>query len=271
LAQSDPNFRNGSGRLELAERIFSDSAPLAARVVVNRIWAWHMGKPLVATQSDFGMQGEKPTHPELLDDLAAWFIRNDWSLKALHRHILLSETYRQSSRPRPDGLKVDAANSLLWRMNPRRVDIEAYRDTLLRVSGRLNESLYGPSEDLQSPQNLRRTIYGHVSRGRTNSLLRNYDFPDAMQTAGGRDLTVTPLQQLFVMNSEFVHEAASQSAAVIASEPEGANRLSALFRKILSREPTPIELEQGLSFLEGGTLEQYAQVLLSTNEEIFWP
>jgi hypothetical protein len=255
----------------LAERIFNDSAPLAARVIVNRIWAWHMGKPLVATPSDFGAQGERPTHPELLDDLAARFIRNGWSLKALHREILLSATYRQSSRPRPDGLKVDAANSLLWRMNPRRLDIEAYRDTLLRVSGRLKEALYGPSEDLQSPQNVRRTIYGYVSRGRTNPLLRNYDFPDAMQTAGGRDVTVTPLQQLFVMNSEFVHEAASQTAAAVASEREGIPRLLALFRKTLCREPTSGELEQGLRFLDGGTLEHYAHALLSTNEEIFWP
>ena len=98
---------------------------------MNRVWDWHIGKPLVATPSDFGVQGEKPTHPELLDDLAARFIANGWSLKWLHREIMLSATYRQSSQPREDAAKVDAANSLVWRMNPRRLDIESYRDTLL--------------------------------------------------------------------------------------------------------------------------------------------
>jgi hypothetical protein len=230
-----------------------------------------MGKPLVGTASDFGVQGEKPTHPELLDDLAARFIQHGWSLKWLHRQIVTSATYRQASKPRQDGAKLDVANTLLWRMNPRRLDIEAYRDTLLRLSGRLNERMYGPSDDLQSPRNVRRTVYSRVSRGRQNSLLKNYDFPDAMQSAGSRDLTVTPLQQLFVMNSEFMHEAAAELAAAVASEPEEIAGLKSLFRRALGREPTPRELELALEFLQGGSLEQYAQVLLSTNEEIFWP
>src|SRR5205814_10209749 len=100
LSKSDPAFHNGSGRLELADRIFTDAAPLAARVIVNRVWAWHFGKPLVATQSDFGAQGEKPTHPEMLDDLAARFIANQWSMKWLHRAIMLSAAYKQSTKPR---------------------------------------------------------------------------------------------------------------------------------------------------------------------------
>jgi hypothetical protein len=271
LSHSDPNFRLGSGRLELAEKVFSDAAPLTARVIVNRLWAWHMGKPLVGTPSDFGVQGEKPTHPELLDDLAGRFMQHGWSLKWLHREIVTSATYRQSSRPLEAGTQVDASNALLWRMNPRRLDIEAYRDTLLRLSGRLDDTMYGPSDDLQSPRNARRTVYGRVSRGRTNSLLKNYDFPDAMQSAGGRDLTITPLQQLFVMNSEFMHEAAAELAAAVANEPESAARLQALFRKVLGRDATPHELDLGLSFLKNGSLEQYAQVLLATNEVIFWP
>jgi hypothetical protein len=271
LAKSDPNFRQGSGRLELAERIFSDAAPLAARVIVNRVWAWHMGKPLVGTPSDFGVQGEKPTHPELLDNLAACFIQRGWSLKWLHREIMTSASYRQSSQPRDDGMKRDVANTLLWRMNPRRLDIEAYRDTLLRLSGRLNNRMYGPSEDLQSTRNVRRTVYSRVSRGRQNSLLKNYDFPDAMQSAGSRDVTVTPLQQLFVMNSEFMHEAAAELAAGVISEAESSVQLQTLFRRALGREPTARELDLAVDFLESGSLEQYAQVLLSTNEEIFWP
>ncbi len=271
LAQSDPNFRQGSGRLELAEKIFSDSASLTARVIVNRVWAWHMGKPLVGTPSDFGVQGEKPTHPELLDDLAHRFIHHGWSLKWLHREIATSAAYRQASQPREAGMKIDVANAMLWRMNPRRLDIEAYRDTLLRLSARLDERMYGPSDDLQSTRSARRTVYGRVSRGRQNSLLKNYDFPDAMQSAGGRDLTITPLQQLFVMNSAFMHDAAAELAAAVSSEPDNGEQVRSLFRKILAREASPRELELALAFLQTDTFEQYAQVLLSTNEEIFWP
>src|SRR5262249_49351607 len=164
-----------------------------------------------------------------------------------------SATYGQSSQPREDGAKLDVANSLLWRMNPRRLDIEAYRDTLLRLSGRLNERMYGPSEDLQSSRNVRRTVYSCVSRGRRSSLLKNYDFPDAMQSAGSRDLTVTPLQQLFVMNSEFMHEAAAELATVAGSEAENDARLKALFRRALGREPRQRELDLALDFLRGGS------------------
>ncbi|MBI4904968.1 MAG: PSD1 domain-containing protein [Acidobacteria bacterium] len=264
LAKSDPNFRQGSGRLEFANRIFTDSAPLAARVIVNRVWGWHFGKPLVSTPSDFGVQGEKPTHPELLDHLGSQFIAHGWSLKWLHREILTTAAYRQSSRPRPDALKVDPINNLVWRMNPRRLDVEAYRDSLLRASGRLSDKMYGPSEDIASTDNLRRTVYSRVSRGRMASLLKNYDFPDPMQTAGTRDLTITPLQQLFVMNSPIIHDAA---AAIAQDNPSIQN----LFRKILGRDPTPKEQDLAQTYLATGTIEQYAQVLLATNEEIFWP
>jgi hypothetical protein len=192
-------------------------------------------------------------------------------MKWLHREIVTSAAYCQASNPREEALKADAGNSLLWRMNPRRLDIEAYRDTLLRVSGRLSVTMYGPSEDLQSPRNMRRTVYGRVSRGRMSPLLRNYDFPDPMQTAGGREQTTTPLQQLFVMNSTFVHDAAAELAETVAPEPSNSARVQVLFRRILGRDPTPKELDLALGFLEGGSIVQYAQVLLSTNEEIFWP
>ncbi len=124
LSRGDSTFKNGSGRLEFADRMFSDAAALTARVIVNRVWGWHFGRPLVATASDFGVQGEKPTHPELLDDLAARFIAHGWSLKWLNREIMLSAAYRQSSRSRADGEQVDQVNLLLWRMNPRRLDVE---------------------------------------------------------------------------------------------------------------------------------------------------
>ena len=151
-------------------------------MIVNRVWAWHFGKPLVATESDFGVQGEKPTHPELLDDLAARFIANGWSLKWLHREIMLSATYRQASHPRADGIAADPTNKLLWRMNPRRLDVEAYRDNLLEVSGDSGREAGAAFGRSGCAENHRRTVYGRVSRGRLNTVLALYDFPDPMMT-----------------------------------------------------------------------------------------
>ena len=271
LAKSDPNFTHGSGRLDLGEKIFSEGSPLAARVIVNRVWGWHFGRPLASTPSDFGVQGEKPSHPELLDDLSARFIAHGWSLKWLNKEIMLSASYRQSSKPRADGESLDIVNTLLWRMNPRRLDVEAYRDTLLRSAGRLSDKMYGPSEDLEGAAMVRRTIYGRVSRSRLNSLLKNYDFPDPMQTAGNRDSTTTSLQQLFVMNSGFLHDEAASLVESVKDRTENSDKLRTIYQKVLSRNPSPKELYLGLSYLATGTLDQYAQVLLSTNEEIFWP
>ena len=166
----------------------NDAAPLAARVIVNRVWGAHFGTYLVGTPSDFGDRGDKPTHPELLDDLAARFIANGWSLKWLHREILLSAAYRQSSHPRAEAMEKDESNKWLWRMNPRRLDIEAYRDTLLRSAGLLDGTMYGPSGDLEASGFYRRTLYGRISRSRLNDLLRLYDFPepDAAQSFAHR-------------------------------------------------------------------------------------
>jgi hypothetical protein len=271
LSRGDSTFKHGSGRLEMAERIFSDSAALAARVMVNRVWAWHFGRPLAGTLSDFGTQGERPTHPELLDDLAARFIARGWSLKWLNREIMLSAVYRQSSKPRADADRTDKPNTLVWRMNPRRLDIEAYRDSLLRSAGTLNHAMYGPSEDLDAPGNTRRTVYARVSRGRLNNLLKLYDFPDPAQTSPSRELTTTPLQQLFVMNSPFVRAQAAALAKSLEAEVENAAKLRALYRKVLGRDPSPKELDLGLTYLESAPFEEYAHVLLASNEEIFWP
>jgi hypothetical protein len=271
LSRGDSTFKNGSGRLEMAERIFSDGAGLAARVMVNRVWAWHFGKPLVGTLSDFGTQGERPTHPELLDDLAARFISHGWSLKWLHREIMLSAAYRQSSRHRADAERIDKPNSLLWRMNPRRLDVEAYRDSLLQSAGTLDITMYGPSAELDAPSNRRRTVYGRVSRSRLNNLLKLYDFPDPAQTSPAREMTTTPLQQLTVMNGALVRDQAEALAKTLEAEPDIAAKLRALYRKILARDPTPKELDLGLSYLANAPLQEYAQVLLASNEEIFWP
>ncbi len=272
LSKGDTTFHHGSGRVDLADSIFSDGAPLAARVIVNRVWAWHFGKGLVATPSDFGVQGEKPTHPELLDDLAARFIAHGWSLKWLNREIVLSAVYRQSSHPRADGEAADSVNNLLWRMNPRRIDIESFRDSLLRSAGKLSDEMHGPSEEADSLTNFRRTVYARISRARMNGLLREYDFPDPIQTASSRDLTITSLQQLFLMNSPWVHNLAGALADAVKTEPDTPAQIRTLYRKILSRDPSAHEMELAAAYLEKTpALEQYAQILLSTNEEIFWP
>jgi hypothetical protein len=271
LSKGDPRFGQGSGRLELADRLFTDGAPLAARVIVNRVWAWHFGKPLVATTSDFGTQGERPTHPELLDDLAARFVANGWSLKWLHREIMLSATYRQASHPREDGLKADATNHLIWRMNPRRLDAEAFRDTILEAAGTLDAATGGPSADLDAADNVRRTVYGRVSRGNLNTLLKLYDFPEASQHSPGRELTTTPLQQLFVMNSAFMQTQAAALVKKVGDESEAAAKVRGIYRRVLARDPSAKELDLALTYLNGSTLEQYAQALLSSNEVIFWP
>lgn len=271
LSKGDPKFHQGSGRRELAEGIFTDAAPLSARVIVNRVWAWHFGKPLVATPSDFGAQGDKPTHPQLLNDLAARFIQNGYSLKWLHREIMLSAAYQQSSQPREQAARVDPANRLLWRMNPRRLDIEAYRDCLLQACGSLDERMSGPSTDLDDVENTRRTVYGRVSRGFLNSLLRLYDFPLATMHSPQREMTTSPLQQLFVMNSPSMEACAADLGILVEHEPNLNAKVRTMYRKVFGREPNESELQLAEEFVKTLSLAHYAQALLSTNEVIFWP
>jgi hypothetical protein len=271
LARGDSTFKTGSGRLELAERIFSDAPGLAARVIVNRVWGWHFGEALVGTPSDFGTQGEKPTHPELLDDLAARFIEHGWSIKWLNREIMMSATYQQSSQPRPDGLQADEANALLWRQNPRRLDSEAFRDTLLRSAGLLDDQIGGVPGDLDTETFYRRSIYGRVSRARSAQMMRLFDFPEPTQSAPGRDVTTSTLQQIYLMNSPFVQNLADAAAKKAADAPDAATQVTRLYRQILARDPSPVELKHAVTYLEKGSLTRYAQVLLATNEEIFLP
>jgi hypothetical protein len=267
----DRTFKQGSGRLELADRIFTDAPGLAARVIVNRVWGWHFGKGLVATASDFGTQGDKPTHPELLDDLAARFIAHGWSLKWLNKEIMLSAVYQQSSNPRPDGIQADEANALLWRQNPRRLDAEAFRDTLTRSAGVLDLTMGGVPGDVDQDTYYRRSIYGRVSRARSPQVLALFDFPEATQTAPGRDVTTSTLQQIFLMNGAFIQNLADAAAKSASTATGDAEQVGMLYRKILARNPTAAEMKSALAYLQKGTLTRYAQVLLSTNEEIFLP
>jgi hypothetical protein len=252
-------FEKGSGRLELAQKIFTDAAPLVARVIVNRVWAWHFGKPLVATSSDFGVQGELPSHPELLDDLAARFIAHGWSLKWLHREIMLSAAYRQSSAPKAPGENADPTNRLLWRMHPRRLDVESFRDSILRAADSLDETMYGPSVDLDAPGNTRRTIYARVSRAKLHTIFGLYDLPDPSQHTPGRDVTITPLQQLFVFNSSFLEQQAALLAGLARQAPDDRGKVRILYRRALTRDPDPQEMDLALSYLHEAGLPRMAQ------------
>ncbi len=197
-----------SGRRELAEAIVTQAGPLAARVIVNRVWAWHFGEGLVRTTSNFGQLGERPSHPDLLEDLAARFVAHGWSLKWLHREILASRTWRQAAVAHP----ADPDNRWLAGMSRRRLDPESWRDTVLALSEQLDRTPFGPSGKLDDPSFRRRTIYGVVSRQKPASLLKLFDFPDAKQHSERRIATTTPLQHLYLLNSDFMHQAAESLA-----------------------------------------------------------
>jgi hypothetical protein len=162
--------------------------------MVNRIWYHHFGRGIVGTPSNFGTLGERPTHPELLDYLASTFMANGWSMKALHRMILLSATYQLSSKTDARNSVLDAENKLLWRANRRRLEVEVWRDAMLAVSGNLDGRLGGPSQELSAPENRRRSFYAAISRHNLDHLLRLFDFPDPNVPADRRPITTVPLQ-----------------------------------------------------------------------------
>ena len=270
---------SGSGRLELALAITEPKNPLTARVIVNRVWAGHFGFGLVRTPSNFGALGERPTHPHLLDWLAVRFVEQGWSLKWLHRTILQSATYQRSGDFDQVNDAVDADNRLLWRMNRRRLEVEPWRDAMLAVSGNLDRALGGASQNLDDAANRRRTLYGFVSRHKLNELLRLFDFPDPNITSDRRVSTTVPLQQLFVLNSDFMtRQARSLAAHLIRDVPAGgAARIRLAYELLFARSPTAQELSMGAEFLEQvstaveeesqlSSWEQYALGLLGSNE-----
>ncbi len=274
-------FAHGSGRLDLARAITAPENPLTARVIVNRVWMHHFGEPLVATPSDFGTRSTPPTHPELLDYLSARLQEEGWSLKTLHRLIVLSRTYQQSSTDRPECRRDDPENRLLWRFPRRRLDLESMRDTLLFVSGRLDSKMGGRPVDVAGdPSNRRRTVYGMVDRQSLPAMFRAFDFASPDQSAERRPRTTVPQQALFSMNAPFVVEQARALAALpeVAGAPTTEGRVAALFRAVLGRPPAPAESQAAARFVaEPGDSrqsqlsrwEQLAQVLLMSNELLF--
>ncbi|MDB6136183.1 MAG: hypothetical protein JWM59_4426 [Verrucomicrobiales bacterium] len=277
LTPGEPEpFRSGSGRAELAEAIASAENPLTARVFVNRVWGHFFVQPLVSTPSNFGHSGSAPTHPELLDDLAVRFMEGGWSIKKLVREIALSATYRQSSKGTDETARLDPGNLLLSRMNRRRLSIEQWRDAVLAVSGELTEEPGARSGQLDDPANSRRTVYAYISRLKLDSLLMQFDYPDANVHAERRSVTITPTQKLFLLNSPFMQARAAALASrvqtIAACDEE---RLNAVGRLLFARVPDELERTLALEFLRqpdtaGLTQwERYVQLLLASNEMLY--
>ncbi len=278
-------FTSGSGRLELARAIASPDNPLTARVFVNRVWAGHFGQGLVRTPSDFGLRSDPPTHPELLDWLAAGFTADGWNVKRLHKRIMLSATYQQSSGTRNAGRGTrsdfeDVDNRLLGRQNRRRLDFEAMRDSLLFAAGRLDLTVGGRPVDLfKAPFTTRRTVYGMLDRSNLPGTFRVFDLASPDQHSPQRFQTTVPQQALFLLNSPFVTEQAKalvNRPEVIAAKSTD-EKVIRIYRAVLNRNPTPDEMGLGRAFVGSGgksdgafgPWEQYAQVLLLSNEFAF--
>ena len=249
-------FEKGSGRLEMAQAIASKDNPLTARVFVNRVWMYHFAAPLVRTPSDFGLRSDPPTHPELLDYLAWRFLEDGWSMKKLHRLIMLSAAYQQASENRPKASQVDPANQLWWRQNRRRLDLEAMRDTLLMVSSELDLTMEGrPVEITGEPSVPRRTIYGFVERQNLPGLFRTFDFASPDTTSPQRYMTTVPQQALFLMNSPFVVRQAKavMERAEIKALTSDEERVLKLYEIILQRAPDSEEMQAARRFLASET------------------
>lgn len=258
-------FKEGSGRLELAQSIASKNNPLTARVIVNRVWMHHFGEGLVRTPDDLGNQAGAPTHPELLDFLANWFVEDfgpqkpAWSLKALHKAIMLTRTYQQSSNTAFKGGtvaydKVDPANSLLWRANVRRLDFEAFRDSLISMAGIMDHSLGGQSFNVnEEPYSFRRSVYSYIDRAGMPDLLMQFDMANPDQPNSKRTTTIVPQQALFLMNSSFVAQIVQnivKRPEIVQAVREGSDRgLTAVYRVVLQRIPTASERERAMKFL----------------------
>ena len=276
-------------RRALADWIASPHNPLTARVMVNRVWQGHFGTGLVETASDFGRSGLAPSHPELLDWLAAEFIRSGWSVKHLHRLIVLSRTYRQSSRHDDARARtLDADVRLLWRFPSRRLEAEAIRDAMLAVSGGLNLAMYGRGYDLfdkrgglsgfkpvevSTPDNQRRLIYAHKVRREREAVFGAFDCPDAGQSTARRRESTTPLQALNLFNSRFTLDQSAAFAGRVAREAgaDPAQQIRHAYRLALGREPSAAELADTLPVVREHGLAVLGRALFNSNEFLFVP
>ena len=275
-------------RVAFARRLTAPNGDLAARVLVNRIWQHYFGTGIVDTPSDFGLQGSRPTHPVLLDWLARDLIRNGWSIKRLHRQILLSGTFRQSSAPRRAALAIDSDSRYLWRFPPRRLDAEVLRDSILCVSGALNFQMGGPGFDFFQlkgnifsnneprqdfgPADWRRMIYGTKVRLESVEIFGDFDCPNAGQMAPARTRSTTPIQALSLFNSGFIMRQSNIFAQRLRqeSEPEIVPQLQRAAKIAIGRSLREDELELFENLSQHG-LEQVCRVLFNSSEFLFCP
>ncbi|MBK9166282.1 MAG: PSD1 domain-containing protein [Bryobacterales bacterium] len=291
---AEPPAVRGSGRLKFADWLTSEDHPLTARVMANRIWLWHFGEGMVRTPDNFGTTGERPSHPELLDFLAARFIDSGWSVKAMHRLIMLSSAYQMGSTVSPEANSVDPENRLLSRFHRRRLDVEEMRDAMLAIDGSLDLTMGGTlqsgfgtdSENSNDRLSLRpeavkrRMVYVPLRRANLPPLLNLFDFGDATTMAGKRALTNVAPQALFSMNSEFVLERSRNLAGqLIAERQTPAERLEAAYLRTLNRRPAAEEKDQLLTYLnrfgerfgksETEAWQSVCRILLASNEFLY--
>ncbi|MBI3849793.1 MAG: PSD1 domain-containing protein [Verrucomicrobia bacterium] len=275
---SRPTFKNGSGRLELAQAIANKNNPLTARVMVNRVWQHHFGEGFVTTPDDFGNQSTPPSHPELVDYLASRFMDDGWSLKKLHKSILLSATYQQSTKNNPTYAEKDPFNRLLWRANVRRLEFEPLRDSILYLGGELDLTVGGHPVDLsegthksqrrgpamnrpgafQLPTAPRRSIYGYIDRADLLEALNTFDFANPLSSMGKRYETTVPQQALFLMNSPLVIEQVRRvvNRDEFQKQKTAEGRVRFLYELFFQRPPTPEEIRFGVEFVSAPQPEE---------------
>lgn len=280
----NPNSGEGDRRVKLAEWIARSDNPLFSRAIVNRLWQYHFGTGLVETPSDFGNNGGKPSHPELLDYLAHELIRNQFQLKTIHKLIVTTQAYRQASTPSPTAKPIDADNRLLWRKSPARLDAELVRDAMLEASGKLNRAAGGPGfADVRTYENSgttfyeplersgpdydRRTIYRFSPRGERSALLETFDCPDPSAQTPRRQVTTTPLQALALWNNALVLRLSRElEARVIAEHQSTESRIERMYRLTLARSPSIEELQLASKLVEKHGLSALGRVLFNCNE-----
>jgi cytochrome c553 len=256
-SKNDPApFTKGSGRLELADDIVKQ--PIAMRVMVNRIWKAHFGTGIVETPSNFGLTGERPTNPELLEYLASNFAKDGKSIKKLHREIMLSSVYQLGTENDAANFAKDSGNRLYWRADRKRMDAEQLRDSVMMVAGNLDSALGGPSEDL-TPSMTRRTVYGRVSRYKIDEYLQLFDFPTPSISAEKRFTTTVPQQRLFLMNSDFMQVESEELAKRVAGEPDNRARIRKAYQLIYGRDPKEDEIKLGIAYLHEEPMKEYEE------------
>jgi hypothetical protein len=282
---------SSSGRLEFAEWMTRPDHPLTSRVIANRLWHWHFGRGIVPSVDNFGMLGQKPTHPELLDWLACELVENEWSLKHLHRTIMLSKTYQTSTRFQDKGYEADPDNELLWRFRRRRLTGEETRDSIIAVGTGIDQTMYGTLMNVANHayvnstgtagtlnyNNQRRSIYLPVIRSGVFDILQTLDFPDPSMLSGERQTSTVAPQALLMMNSDLVHEQSLAVAEQLLKSPlDDAQRISAVYTRILKRQPTEEEIAGASNFIRDSGLsaestaanvwQSLCRVLISSNE-----